>query len=438
LRIDRIERSDDGTINYAGLLLVINLLEKAGLDRVAERHSSGSFAKISNFEILAAYCCLLAQGKSDYEQVRIFKGDKNYLKLTGLKSVPSAETLRQRLDAIGRDSSFVEDIKKCVFTFLNAVDGEPGSERVGDEEYVRLDIDTVPYDNSETKKEGIGKINGSSRAGYNPIFAHLGVNGWMINAALRPGNYHSHNPENVDFIRESVGYAIELAGSREVMVVLDAGFDSQEMLELLEESSVKCVVKHNVRRTNPIEWAKIAKEHGRLIKKEGYTEKYRGSFLHSSGRRLVFEVVLQYADRRGQLFIVPKVTIFSVWTNIEAPEEEILKAYKRRGTSEQYHSEVKTEIGIERFPSGKFLTNHLILILAMLVYNVLRFIGNDLANRRLFGLRKATRRRLRTVIQGLMYMAGRIVAHSRQVVLKLKAHKDWYYAFCRLYSLCCA
>ncbi|MBW2069610.1 MAG: IS1380 family transposase, partial [Deltaproteobacteria bacterium] len=87
------------------------------------------------------------------------------------------------------------------------------------------------------------------------------MNGWRINAALRPGNYHSHNPENVDFIRESVGYAIELAGSKEVMVVLDAGFDSQEMLELLEESSVKYVVKHNVRRTNPIEWAKIAKEH---------------------------------------------------------------------------------------------------------------------------------------------------------------------------------
>ncbi|HDL89662.1 MAG TPA: hypothetical protein ENG14_02025 [Thermodesulforhabdus norvegica] len=55
MRIDRIERSDDGTINYAGLLLIINLLEKAGLDRVAERHSGGSFAKISNFEILAAY-----------------------------------------------------------------------------------------------------------------------------------------------------------------------------------------------------------------------------------------------------------------------------------------------------------------------------------------------------------------------------------------------
>jgi len=51
LRIDRIERSDDGTINYAGLLLIINLLEKAGLDRVAERHSGGSFAKISNFEV---------------------------------------------------------------------------------------------------------------------------------------------------------------------------------------------------------------------------------------------------------------------------------------------------------------------------------------------------------------------------------------------------
>ncbi len=122
---------------------------------------------------------------------------------------------------------------------------------------------------------------------------------------------------------------------------------------------------------------------------------------------------------------------------MDAPEEGIFSAYRRRGTSEQYHSEVKTEIGIERFPSGKFSTNHLILLLAMLVYNILRFIGNDLANRRLFGLRKVTRRGVRTVIRHFIYMAARAIVHARQVVLKLKTHKDLYDSFCHLYALCC-
>lgn len=434
--INRIERTDDGTINYAGLVLIVNMLKKAGLHKVSKKYSRVGYVRISNFEVLATYCCLLAQGKSDYEQVRVFKGDKAYLELTKLKSVPSAETLRQRLDVIGKNDLFVEDIRKCSITFWKETGKKPGVEQVGNEEYIRLDIDTVPYDNTDTKKEGVARIKGSAVFGYNPIFAHLGADGWMINAALRPGNYHSHNPENVDFIKESVSCALGLVGSKNLMVVVDAGFDSKEVLEFLESSSVKYVVKHNIRRTNPVEWIRIAKEHGCLVQKKEYTEKYRGSFIHSSGRRLVFEVTLKYADKRGQLFIIPEVSVFSVWTNIEASEEDILKAYRRRGTSEQYHSEVKTEIGIERFPSGKFSTNNLILILAMLVYNILRFIGNDLANRRLFGLRKATRRRLRTVIHGLMYMAGRIVVHSRQVILKLKAHRDWYAAFCRLYRLC--
>ncbi len=258
----------------------------------------------------------------------------------------------------------------------------------------------------------------------------------MIDAALRPGNYHCHNPENVAFVKSATSKAIDLAGSRQVVVILDAGFDSREITDFLEERRVKYIAKHNMRRTNPGEWIRIAKEKGHLVDKKKYTEKYRGSFLHSSGRRLVFEVTLKYADRKGQLFLIPEVTVFAVWTNIDAHEDDILRAYRRRGTSEQYHSEVKTEIGIERFPSGKFSTNHLILLLAMLVYNILRFIGNDLVNRRFFGLRKATRRRVRTVIRHFMYMAARVVVHARQIVLKLKTHKDLYDSFCRLFALC--
>ena len=117
--------------------------------------------------------------------------------------MPSAETLRRKLDLIGKNKRFVEAIRECSVNFWKKSEREPGTEPIGGGEYVRLDIDTVPYDNSDTHKEGIAPMKGTSMRGYNPIFAHLGTDGWMIDAALRPGNYHCHNPENVAFVKSA-------------------------------------------------------------------------------------------------------------------------------------------------------------------------------------------------------------------------------------------
>ncbi len=67
---------------------------------------------------------------------------------------------------------------------------------------------------------------------------------------------------------------------------------------------------------------------------------------------------------------------------------------------EQYHSEVKTDVDLERLPSGKFATNRLVLHLACLTYNLLRVICQATIGREDVPLRKAAqRRRIRTVIQ---------------------------------------
>ena len=49
--------------------------------------------------------------------------------------------------------------------------------------------------------------------------------------------------------------------------------------------------------------------------------------------------------------------------------------YQDHGTSEQFHSEFKTDLDIERLPSGKFDTNDLVLAFGVFAYNILRFIG---------------------------------------------------------------
>ena len=59
-------------------------------------------------------------------------------------------------------------------------------------------------------------------------------------------------------------------------------------------------------------------------------------------------------DKHGQSLLVPEIEIEGWWTSLDLPEEEVIHRYADHGTSEQFHSELKTDLDIERLPSGKF------------------------------------------------------------------------------------
>ena len=97
------------------------------------------------------------------------------------------------------------------------------------------------------------------------------------------------------------------------------------------------------------------------------------------------------------------------------PVEMIIQQYHAHATSEQFHAEFKGEIDLERLPSGKFKTNQLVLHCALLAYNNLRLIGQFANASDHIPMRKsAQRRRLKTVIQNLMYLTSRVVRHARR------------------------
>lgn len=79
------------------------------------------------------------------------------------------------------------------------------------------------------------------------------------------------------------------------------------------------------------------------------------------------------------------------------------------------HSEFKTDMDVERFPSGKFATNSLVMELAVIAYNILRMIGQEST-----GLDDAPRRkkakwcRLRTVITNIIMFVCHLTEHARR------------------------
>ena len=120
----------------------------------------------------------------------------------------------------------------------------------------------------------------------------------------------------------------------------------------------------------------------------------------------------------------------------------MIELYHQHGTSEQFHSEIKTDMDLERLPSGKFATNALMLSLGLVAYNVLRLCGQQALaeNERLPPAAKDARgkpvfrRRLRSVIADLMYLAARLTRHSHRWGLSFWRNNPWHGVWESLYE----
>ena len=134
--------------------------------------------------------------------------------------------------------------------------------------------------------------------------------------------------------------------------------------------------------------------------------------------RRVMQVTVREIDQHGQMLLSPEVSIAGWWTSLALDDDEVIALYRERSLSEQFHSEFKTDLDIERLPSGKFATNALVLGCSMLVYNLLRWISqNGLLNPDSPRRHRVKRRRIKTVMQELMFVAAKMIRSARSSTL---------------------
>ena len=65
-------------------------------------------------------------------------------------------------------------------------------------------------------------------------------------------------------------------------------------------------------------------------------------------------VVERTTDKKGQVLLTPEIELEGRWTSLPVSDKKIVQLYADHGTSEQFHSEFKTDLDVERLPSGKF------------------------------------------------------------------------------------
>ncbi len=150
--------------------------------------------------------------------------------------------------------------------------------------------------------------------------------------------------------------------------------------------------------------------------------------------RMGYEIIERTIDKKGQFLLVPDIETNVWWTNTGFTDREVIGHYHAHGESEQFHSELKTDMDLERLPSGKFETNELVLELAILSYNILRMIGQETLGKRNPRQKRAVkRRRHRTVINNLVNIACHVTEHARKLIIGLGKSNVWRDVFQRVY-----
>ena len=439
-----ITESEADLTSYAGLGLIgMALNQQTDLVADATAVSPLRVDAIPHADILSSYLALLCLGKSDFEAITPFREDAYFTEALHLAGVPSEGTLRQRMDAhAGTYRNLVETAAIEVLRRTGAVLTPL------DNGLMPLDCDVTPFDNSDSKKEGVSRTY-KGMDGYAPMAAYLGQEGYCLELELRAGSQHCQKgtPAFLDRVLEKARRLTQAP----LLLRLDGGNDALENIAVIEahheandaKVPVHYLIKWNPRQESPEGWLAYAEEHaewgtprpGKRVALFDVRET-RTHGEHTYPLRRVMRVIERTIDKHGQHLLVPEVEIEGWWTSLAwCDAETVIALYADHGTSEQFHSEFKTDLDIERLPSGKFATNALVLACAVLAYNILRWIGqNGLLGADAPPRHPAKRRRLRTVMQELIYLAARLIRTGRRLKLALAYGCPVVPIFQRLYT----
>ena len=432
----KIKETQDRLITPSGLILAGALLARTGIGKLLNRLGKPKDVKHQNASCVIPYVGLLCQGKTAYDDVREMHEDIGFCcQALGVNTIASAEMVRQRMDYLAKDIAESDMVMEASVEMLKSVGAEPTPTFTG---HVPLDVDVSVHDNSHTKKEGV-QWTYKGVDGYAPIYAYIGEEGYVCNAKLREGSCHSQCAGTVEFLADTIRLA-KLLTPKGLLARLDSGNDALDNIKLFVKEGVDFIIKRNCRGESLDDWLEIAEKHGaRSNPRDGKTV-YTGSIYRDKKGfeyplRIVFEVIERTSLANGQMLVLPELEVNTWWTSLGNPEKDVIRLYHDHATCEQFHSEIKTDIGLERFPSGKFDTNAAILKLAALALNILRVIGQSALRTGAKLTRHDVKRlRAKTVMNRFMFIAGRVITHARDTILTLGRSNVWRHTFTKLYA----
>lgn len=394
---------------HGGLALMAELNHGIGLRELADRYlrAPGSNGGFDPSEIVDAVVLMLQGGGRSLEDLRELKDEEGLMELIGREQIPEPDTVGDWLRRMGDPQGGqlgLEGLDR-VRDKIN----ERVLRRDGIKEYT-LDADATEIVGE--KADALFTYNGNK--GYMPMLGFLYETGVCILDEFREGNVAPAFGQKEFYLqcKERMPRGKGIGYYRGDSASYQAGLFNQ-----LEEDGVKYGIT--------VDQDKAVKLAIGLISSGGWKEPVKGcgyelgETVHCmNGTKGVFRLVVKrWVVRQGELFEdggpYAYHAIATNWLEGEKDTHEVLEWHNQRGQAENFNKELKIGLGMERMPCGQSYANAVFFRIGVIAYNL--FIGF----KRLACPESWMKQTIATFRWKMVQVAGRIVKHAGEVVLKL-------------------
>lgn len=408
----KIEKTDEELTAHGGLALLAEYNHGIGLRELSDRHlpGPGSNRGYATSAFVDSLVLLLQAGGRRLEDLRELRRESPLLKLVEREEIPDSDTVGDWLRRMGDPRT-----GQAGLVGLGTVRDILTHRLLRRDERTDFTLDIDAMQVAGEKQDAQFTYQGEK--GYMPMLGYLFEPGICLVDAFREGN-ESPGAGHVAFYLDCVQRMPK--GKRIARFRADSASYQAALINELEEDEVLWTITAD--QDSAVQKVITA------IPEDTWQRPYPGcdydlaETVHSMEKtEKSFRLVVKREERRQKnLFDQGKYFHYAVATNL--PEEktahDVLTWHNQRGQAENYNKELKIGFGQDQMPCGQSHANAVYFRIGIIAYNL--FLGF----RRLACPEAWGRHTIATFRWKLVQIAGRIVHHAGQVVLKLAVEAD--------------
>jgi len=405
----KIETTKERLTAHGGLALMAEFNHGIGLRELTDQYlpGPGSNRGFDPSEIVDAVVLMLQGGGRSLEDLRELKNEEGLMKLIGRDEIPEPDTVGDWLRRMGDPNSGEPGLKGL--DWVRDKINERILRRDGIKEYT-LDADAMEI--ISEKADAFFTYNGNK--GYMPMLGFLYENPVCLYDEFREGNVAPAFGQKEFYLqcKQRMPRGKRIGYYRGDSASYQAG-----LFNHLEEDGVKYGIT--------VDQDKAVKSAIALIPSGDWKEPVKGcgyelaETVHCMNQtKKAFRLVVKREVRRqGELFEKEGQYFYHAvatnWLEEEKNTQEVLDWHNQRGQAENFNKELKIGLGMERMPCGQTHANAVFFRIGVIAYNL--FIGF----KRLSCPESWAKHTIATFRWKMVQVAGRIVKHAGEVVLKL-------------------
>ena len=411
-----IASTDERLTSRSGEIIFGEYLKAIGLDKLCDLYlpQPRSNRGYESFNFIQPLLLMLHSGGRSLEDIRMIQSDTAMREVLHIKKVPTADSTGKWLKRHGLIGMYgMENINQVLLKrYLKRV-----------EEPIVLDIDASVIESHKSTAAYTYKMF----PGFTPMIGHIN-GGYVIHSEFRSGNIAPAD-NNLTFIQRC---EVQLPKEKKIAFVrADSASYQAELFDYCQDNNITyaigahldSAVLKNIKEIQ--EWEPLSTHDG----KTHHVKEEVAEFIHT----------MQHTNHAFRLIVTKKTTtpilpglekIFSeeellayaseryhvIATNADDEEmstQDVVMFYRKRGdTSENRIKELKNGFNLKYLPTSDFIGNAFYFQIGVLAYNLFVLFKETLQ-------KSWQRHTIQTLRYKLYNIAGKVITHSRQTILKV-------------------